>query len=110
MEINIQSDMTAEGTKVTADGKNIKKIEGLNFNMYETADYDSLTQSYGPAYKVICCHIRTEETDENGVEREISYEFEKRGDTIVKDSRSEEGVLTVQDAVNVLMNNIGTRK
>jgi hypothetical protein len=110
MDISIQTDMTVDGTKVTADGKAIKKVEGISFQMYETSDYDSLTQSFGEPYKVICCHIRTEETDADGVEREINYEFEKRGDTVVKDSKTDGGNLSVQDAVNSIMGQLGTRK
>jgi hypothetical protein len=110
MEITIQTDMTAEGTKVTADGKAIKKIEGVSFQLYETSDYDSLTQAFGEPYSVICCHIRTQETDEEGVEREINYEFEKHGDTVVKDAKTDGGKLSVQDAVNALMGQMGSRK
>lgn len=110
MEISIQTDMTQAGTKVSVDNKQIKKIEHVSFSMYDECHYDTLTQSYGEPFKVISCRVRTEETDENGVEREVTYEFEKHGDTIIKDSRSDASGVSVQDAVNTIMGQLGARK
>jgi hypothetical protein len=83
MKVEISSDMTQEGTVITVDGKKLKNVKEVDFDVYEKLEWDEGPNGCMVAGdKVPCVKLRvsTEEEDEDGTCKEVHYHYCKEGE------------------------------
>lgn len=90
MQIVITSDLTKDGTEVTVDGKKIKNVHCVDFDMYHNGDmppvYDpSNTKMPAPAH-YFSVRVTSKEQAEDGTDKCVVYKFNRTDDGEVKDS------------------------
>jgi len=92
MNITISSDLSKDGTTVTVDGKTLKNVHCIDFDMYHFHDmplspYDTMkTSSTEEAKHKFCVRVTTKEQMTDGTEKCLIYNFDKCDDGEVKDS------------------------
>ena len=84
MEFSIVSNMTKEGTIVTIDGKKLKNIDTVEFDLYEKTLWSdsgpSMPSSAIGEVPVICTRVTTKEEAEDGTCKRVEYSFRKEGE------------------------------
>lgn len=89
MEISITSNLTKDGTTVTIDGKTIKNIHRIDFDMYHLYDYpvspgDSSDESEGKDH--FCVRVTSKDVAEDGTVKHLEYSFDRTDDGEIEDS------------------------